>query len=332
VTFWEEGKKIGNIFRKDIDIPSSSISYPPYHIPLKISRYLPVRMDMSSVSIFHSSYFRTCNNTKAANIITVYDFIYELFGIGIPKRVHVWQCKCALQRADAIICISKSTQSDLLRLYPDISPEKTRVIHLAAGNNFYPLKNMAVSFAPYDYLLNKKYILFVGSRSTHKNFNIAVDVVKQLKEFTLVAVGGGKLTEFDKCSLTPIQDRFFHIESPSSKNLNVLYNHAFCLLYPSSYEGFGIPIAEAMKAGCPVIALSASSIPEVAGNAGLMVETIGCSEIAKKIETLNDEAYRNGIIAKGLIQGNSFSWDRCFRETMECYVSVYENRLAQAKA
>lgn len=322
VKYIEQGTIASNIFRKQIEIHPHNIIHQTC-LPPKLSRYLPVRLKIDSPAIFHSSYFRVCNNPSAVNVVTIYDSIYELFGSGLNQKVHLLQKKHALNNADAVICISESTKTDLLKLYPLLSPEKVKVIYIAAGDEFYPLEKYLTIPSSYEFIENKKYILYVGSRSSYKNFSLAVKVVSQLVEYSLVVVGGGKISAGESQSISSISDRFFHIKSPSSEDLNVLYNHAFCLLYPSSYEGFGIPIAEAMKAGCPVITSSVSSIPEVAGNAGLMIDKICTDDIIAKINDLNNELYRNKVIELGLIQGNTFSWDRCYNETLACYEYAY---------
>ena len=119
-----------------------------------------------------------------------------------------------------------------------------------------------------------------------------------------------------------LQKDYFHYQGISAEDLNILYNNAFCLLYPSSYEGFGIPVLEAMRAGCPVVSTNLSSIPEVAGDAGLLVNNIKVEEFVKEIEKLEDNEFRDKIIAKGLEQSKKFSWDRCFEETFEFYKEV----------
>ena len=328
VTFIEQDNDISNIFRKQLDINSSSILY-QHAMPIRISRYLSVHLNIDRPSIFHSSYYRICNNPKAVNVVTTHDFIYELFGSGLRKKVHVWQKKKALNNADVIICVSENTKSDLFKFYPDVTSDKVRVIHNAAGNDFFPLDKKLFFSGPYKHILKKKYILYVGGRSSYKNFDLVIEVVSHQADLSLVIVGGGELSARDSRNLSEIAGRYFYIESPSSKDLNLLYNYAYCLLYPSSYEGFGIPIVEAMKAGCPVITSSVSSIPEVAGNVALMVDTICSSEIIAKINDLNNESFRNAIIDRGLIQGNRFSWDRCFRETIESYKHAFNHKFSR---
>lgn len=326
MTFIEQDGEISNIFRTQIDISSSNIVYQKAMLT-RISRYLSLRLNINSPSVFHSSYFRICKNPKAVNIVTVHDCTYELFSSGLKQKVHLWQKKQALNSADSIICVSENTKSDLLKFYTHLPPHKVKVIYNGAGDDFFPLERNLHFTGFYENIRDKKYILYVGGRNSYKNFNIAIEAVSLLNDFSLVAVGGGELTDNENIKLSSIRDRFFHVKSPSSKDLNLLYNFAFCLLYPSSYEGFGIPIAEAMKAGCPVVTSSVSSIPEVAGDAGLMVETICTAEIIAKINALNQESFRAEVIERGFVQGNKFSWDRCFRETIECYEQAYENKL-----
>ena len=135
-------------------------------------------------------------------------------------------------------------------------------------------------------LKSKKYILYVGDRKGYKNFDITINVFQKLNDFIFVIVGGGDLIDDEKELL---KKECFHYQGISTKDLNILYNNAFCLLYPSSYEGFGIPILEAMKAGCPVVSTNISSIPEVAGDAGLLVDKVEVKEFVKTILKLENK-------------------------------------------
>ena len=105
-----------------------------------------------------------------------------------------------------------------------------------------------------------------------------------------------------------------------------MYNNAFCLLYPSSYEGFGIPVIEAQKAGCPVISSKFSSIPEITNDSALLIENISENEIVYYMRNLlNDSSLNSNIIEKGISNSNRFSWDKTHEETVKFYKRIYEN-------
>ena len=305
-----------NIFMKYLDSKvqkETSLSY-------KINRYLDFQKKLPHGSIFHSSYYRIANQKDVVNITTVHDFTYEYYRKGLARVVHSWQKNRAISKSDGIICISENTKKDLLKFHPNISEEKIKVIYNGVSDSFYKLDEpLELLDKAFKQLKNKKYLLYVGDRSSYKNFDIAVDTVNRIDDCSLVIVGGSNLSENEKSHLG---DDFFHFQGVSVEELNILYNNAFCLLYPSSYEGFGIPVTEAMRAGCPVMSTNLSSIPEVAGDAGLLVDKIEVEEFVKAILKLENKNFRDIIISKGFEQAKKFSWDKCFEETLEFYKEV----------
>ena len=307
---------IDNIFYKNENISQKQESF----LPVKLARYLSFQKRLPKGTIFHSSYYRIADQKDVANIVTVYDFTYEKYCSGLPRYVHSWQKKRAIKNSDGIICISENTKNDLIKFNPNIDENKIQTIYLSADESFELLESPKDGLKKvFKELIDKKYVLYVGDRSDYKNFDIAVKTTQQIHNCILVIVGGGALRDGETKLL---QKDYFHYQGISAEDLNILYNNAFCLLYPSSYEGFGIPVLEAMRAGCPVVSTNLSSIPEVAGDAGLLVNNIKVEEFVKEIEKLEDNEFRDKIIAKGLEQSKKFSWDRCFEETFEFYKEV----------
>jgi len=320
VLFYEQ--KNENIFRRDLKIPTIGES----PIPSSILRYLPFFRKLPTDSIFHSSYYRSAIQRNITNIITVYDFTYEKYRSGPARALHSWQKYNAINKADGVICISNNTRDDLYEFMPDLDRGKVKTIYISADDDFFQIKDsmLSVVSSKFNQLTDKKIILFVGDRmSRYKNFKLAVEAVEALKEFVLVSVGSGPITNHEKTFIDKkIGKRFYHFRSISKSELNILYNISYCLLYPSSYEGFGIPILEAMRAGCPVVTTNSSSIPEVAGNAAILLNEIKTSSFVNSIYSLDNKSYSEDLIQKGLLQSRKFSWDKCFKETFEFYETI----------
>lgn len=324
VRFYELENK--NIFRKDLDIKVQNES----SLILKILRYLPFLKKLPKKSIFHSSYYRVCFQKDIVNITTVHDFTYEYFRSGLAKYIHVWQKGFAIKKSDGIICVSENTKKDLIKFYPMINESKIKVIYNGVGDEFINLENPKEYLTDeFEGLKDKKYILYIGDRSSYKNFDIAIEVLKKLNNYSFVVVGGEEFSKDELENMVDIKDRVYHFRGIGGDKLNTLYNNAFCLLYPSSYEGFGIPISEAMKARCPVVSTNISSIPEVAGNAGLLVDEIKVENFISEIMKLEDIKFRNELINKGLEQSKLFSWDKCFEETYSFYQEVWDRKFGE---
>lgn len=319
VSFYESENK--NIFRKELHIKTQKES----NVNLKILRYLPFMKKLHKKSIFHSSYYRVSLQKDIVNITTVHDFTYEYFRSGLAKYIHVWQKGFAIKKSDGIICVSENTKKDLIKFYPMIDESKIKVIYNGVGDEFINLENPKEYLTDeFERLKDKKYILYIGDRSSYKNFDIAIEVLKKLNNYSLVVVGGQEFSKDELENKIDIKDRVFHFRGIGGDKLNTLYNNAFCLLYPSSYEGFGIPISEAMKAGCPVVSTNISSIPEVAGDAGLLVDEIEVENFIDEIKKLEDTKFRSELIQKALEQSKKFSWDKCFEETYSFYQEVWD--------
>jgi len=304
-----------NIFRKDIKFDKNHLEILNPFPNIKISRYINPRIRENKNAIFHSSYYRTVNGSNIKNIVTVHDFIYEKKISSLAGKIHICQKKKALENADGIICISENTKKDMLELYPDLNKKKVRVIYNGFNSNYYNYnENVHI----------KNTVLFVGSRKGYKNFDKAVAVVSEIKNISFTIVGA-PLEDNEKSLLDKmLPNRYQSFSHVSNEELNKLYNQSICLLYLSEYEGFGIPILEAMSAGCPVIALKKSSIPEVAGDAGILFSSFDKQSVQEAIELLKDnQEIRSEQIELGLNNAKKYSWDKCYKEVLDFYLEVF---------
>lgn len=265
---------------------------------------------LGETAVFHSTYYRLPANANLPVVTTVHDFTYEKFVKGPAKWVHSWQKNRAIRNSDLVICVSYNTAKDLLQYCP-IDPNKIRVIYNGVSDSYHPLDVVSNEHS-------HQAVVFVGARSGYKNFKLAVESVAVVPSLQLQIVGGGKLSEDEIKHLDAhLPNRYRWLGRLSDEKLNHTYNQAYALLYPSSYEGFGIPVLEAMRAGCPVIAMNVSSIPEVAGDAAILVNEATVAAFSEALIKL--PAMRNQLISAGFMQAAKFSWDRCFEETLAVY-------------
>ena len=314
-----------NIFRKKLEISTDKILKQGAAF-LFLKRYIDLYGSGEERYIFHSSHYRLDTNHNALNVTTVHDFTYEYFVPGFRKFVHSLQKWRSIRKCAAVICITESTKRDLLTFLPDIDESKISVIHNGVSEQFRVLTQneyeLRLPFDDYDY------ILYVGSRLVpYKNFDIVLDVCAHL-HMPLLMVGGEPLSREEKNRIDKKlgQNRYFNYCGTTISHLNELYNRAFVLLYPSLYEGFGIPIIEAQRAGCPVITSTNSSIPEVMGDSKYSLVDISVNSIVSAISFLNNRSNeRENEIKRGMENSLRFSWDKTYNETIQVYNNLYKS-------
>jgi glycosyltransferase involved in cell wall biosynthesis len=315
-----------NFFRQQLSIDKNLINSQSSKL-LFIKRYLNLNSKKNEKYIFHSSYYRTDNNKRAINVTTVHDFTYEHFIRGSRQKIHTWQKNKAINNSDAIICVSESTKKDLINFLPHIRENKIKVIYNGVDDAFRIVEN--------DFVFDKKhnfedysYALYVGDRRAgYKNFDMAVDAC-ELANISLLIIGGGELSEeeFSKLKSKLGDNKFSILLGVGIEDLNFYYNKAYCLLYPSFYEGFGIPVVEAQRTGCPVIASDSSCIPEVIGNKYLSIKNPNEQKIAQKIKELQlNSNLRKESIEIGLEKSYQFNWQNTYNQTSEFYKELYKS-------
>lgn len=323
-SFLEHYKSSNNIFRQELNIAEGQIIR-DLPLPTRALRHLDPIIKVDDNSIFHSSYYRIIKHKHLCNIVTVHDFIHEFHRKGLPKIAHSYQKSRAINNAVGIICVSENTKTDLLNFYPSIPEDKVQVIYHGYGDEFMLLP-LSYNKPKYLQTIEGKIVVYVGDRAAYKNFHLAVATLASLRNYHLLIIGGGRLSGKEQSLLhTKLGKRYSHIQGVTSKNLNEIYNFAHCLIYPSSYEGFGIPMLEAMAAGCPVIATRHSSIPEVSGDAAVLVGEAKVTLFMQAIRQLENHNFRETMIKRGFAQTKKFSWNKCFAETMAFYKKIASN-------
>jgi len=296
------------------------------------------------IDIVHYPYFEPFFLTlpvfsKNKKIVTVHDLtplvFPDHFKSGLKGNLK-WQIqKKGLRNADAIITDSESSKRDIIK-YVDIDSAKIKVVYLAAGEEFKIIQNSEsiIQNLRKKYNLPEKFILYVGDATWNKNLPRLIEAVSKIN-VSLVMVGKALIdNEIDtqnpwNKNLVVVQKlaeenkNVFRLGFVSSRDLVALYNAATLFVMPSIYEGFGLPILEAMSCGCPVVASKGGSLAEVVETAGKYVDPYDIASIAKGIsEIFNDSNLQKELSQKGIIQSKKFTWSKTARETMDIYKSV----------
>jgi len=260
-------------------------------------------------------------------IVTVHDLVRTCFRFGgeaVIERILLRLDIRGIKRASHLIAVSHNTRNDLIK-YLKVPDSKISVIYCGVDHSI---------FKPYNIkLLDKPYILYVGSERLRKNlgrlFEAFAKLKKEFPELKLVKVGvSGRSEKYRKntmkklASLGITEDVIF-IDHVSELELAYYYSSAQLLAYPSLYEGFGLPPLEAMTCGCPVVTSNTSSLPEVVGEAGIMVDPHDTDSLAQAMrEVLTNSELRDNMVRKGLEQSKRFSWEKAAEQTLEVYKKV----------
>jgi glycosyltransferase involved in cell wall biosynthesis len=285
------------------------------------------RLKKSNFDVFHPTYYNTYFLKYLKNkpfVVTVYDMIHELFPQYFKDDKFTVSFKQHLiTQADIIIAISENTKKDILRFFPDLA-EKIKVIYL--GFSFEQLSKTKEK---------KNYILFTGSRGIYKNFDNFVRAIAPLllkHNLRLVCTGepfnNNEIILFNYLRIT---DKLIYIFA-SDNELTRLYSEAIAFVFPSLYEGFGIPILEAFSAGCPAILSNTSCFPEIAKGAAVYFDPYSVEDMRQVMEkVILGSSLRSELTRKGYERVKDFSWEETARQTYELYCEVLSTHNVNGK-
>ena len=275
----------------------------------------------------HPTYYSLLSSQEISKyscpvVLTVWDMIYELFSEKMdPDGQQAEEKRKAIHAAQTIICISESTKKDLLERH-SLPENKVKVTYLASGIN----ASIAYGSEP---VPSRPYYLYVGSRDiSYKNFDGLLSAFAKavsVRSDLVLCVVGSPLNQMEKKLITEFKlaNHIEHYSNPNDCHLAKLYRCSIALVYPSLYEGFGIPPLEAMSCGTVTIAADCSSIPEVVGDAGILFNPRSTLDLADILLSLLDNSLeRDRLIAKGHQRAKMFSWDKTVAQTLDIYRSV----------
>ena len=282
-----------------------------------ISKYFPFLLLGNKNDVLHTSYYQWYPLYRGTKIVTLHDFMHEKYAPLKSRIIHNVLKFLSLKSADVIICISEATKNDLREIYPSIFHKKDiRIIENAASDDFYPDKRS---------LGHANNFLWVAGRSGYKNFIYALRILGYLKKkrgaaFTLTIVGP-QLTdeEIKHAKRNGVLDQIEVYTNVSTDELRTMYSNALAFLYLSKYEGFGLPILEAQKCMCPVVALRNPASMEVGKDSILYVGDEHVEDIDNVIEMIYDNKSRDRIIKNGLKNSKRYDWNISVRRLVDLY-------------
>jgi len=294
-----------------------------------INRYHTIRKlatNAISFDVFHPTYYDTYFLPYLSGrpyVLTIYDMIHELFPEFFFSFFKTSANKEKLAReASMIIAISENTKKDIIKIL-GVESDKIRVIHLGVS----PLP----SDCDMDISIPDNFLLSVGQRYEYKNFLTLAESIREILmrgNLSLISFGGGSFTRKEMAKLRElgISDRVISL-SGDDRVLGYLYRKAIAYICPSRYEGFGIPVLEAMSCGCPVVSSNASSLPEVGGDAVSYFNPEDKASIKEAVDRIvSDKSYRKELIESGFVQVGKFTWEKAVEQT----AGVYKEALAIA--
>lgn len=264
--------------------------------------------------------------------VTIHDLAFKYFPDHFPqkdqRRLHMF-ADFAVNHADKLIAVSESTKRDIVHFYPHIDASKIKVIYHGFDKDVFQNVTLDEAVLHRYNLAPKTYLLYVGAIQPRKNIQVLLEAFelehKRHPDMKLVLAGEKAWLWKETIEMIerhPFREDIVMTGKVSFQELATLYAAAKIFVFPSLYEGFGIPVLEAMAAGVPVICAHNSSLPEVGGDAALYFDALNVSELASRIESLWIESgLCEAMIRRGYENIHKFSWDKCAQETMDYIIA-----------
>lgn len=333
-------------FMGDWSFPTFLQQYSPHllPIPVKISNFLIDSSFQPGLSYFekyfgyptliHGTNYTVYPCRKSLKVMSIYDLTFIKYPNYIDSVVQTYtnRVKHCLQWTDLVLTISESSKKDIVE-YLNIAPEKVKVTPLASRYNYGCLEQELIEQLEQqvNYNFSHSYFLFVSTLEPRKNITTLIAAFSYLKQkykinHNLVLIGqkGWKYEPiFQAIASSPYQDCIHHLDYLSDELVALFYAKADVFVYPSYYEGFGLPVLEAMTLGAPVVTSNTSSLPEVAGDAAILVDPNDVISLAEAIlNVISDRKLRNELIIRGKERAKLYSWERTAKETLKAYRSL----------
>lgn len=323
----DSGDVLGSNFRM---VPETAATYSvaeQFKIPLSLAR--------EGVRLVHEPHYVLPPLTRCRSVVTIHDCIHLMFPEYLPNKLAYYYAKgsmwTASHKADRILTVSEASKKDILRFF-NVAPDKVEVIYNAIDERFLAPPNAErMELARQRYQLDHPFILYVGNIKPHKNLERLIDSFARarsqgLDDLKLIIIG-------DEISKYPPLRQSVHkhkldkhvrfLGFQPMETLAAFYRLARAFVFPSLYEGFGLPPLEAMACGTPVVTSNVSSLPEVAGGAAVLVDPYDEDAIASAIvRAVSDDSLRAELIEKGIQRARTFSWKQSVKKIHDIYMQV----------
>ncbi len=323
----ESGEVLGRNFRM---VPEPA---PTYSLAEQIR--IPISLWREGVRLVHEPHYVLPPAIRCRSVVTIHDCIHLLFPQYLPGRLAYVYAKgsmwSATRKADRILTVSEASKRDILRFF-DVPPDKVSVIHNGIDERFLGAADTKrMDLVRQRYQLDHPFILYVGNIKPHKNIERLIDAFGRARgggpENLKLIIIGDELSKYPALRQAVHRHRLDKyvrfLGFQPHETLAAFYRLARAFVFPSLYEGFGLPPLEAMACGTPVVTSNVSSLPEIAGGAALLVDPHDTDAIAEGIRrAVNDEALRADLIARGLARAREFSWAQSVAKIHRIYMEV----------